>query len=62
MLSNKEVTEGSVIVYLDNIETEYLAVWKDQKVIPILSASARKKAETKRQVDVMRVADTSPIP
>lgn len=56
------VIEGTVIVCLDDIETEYTAAWKDQGVIPILSASARKKAETKRQVDVIRVEDTSPIP
>ena len=36
-----EVEPGKTIVYLDNLEDEYLAKWKEGGVIPILSAQGR---------------------
>ncbi len=42
-----EIERGRQIVYLDNLETEYLASWKDDGVIPILSAKARAATDGK---------------
>lgn len=43
-----EVESGKRIVYLDNLESEYLAAWKEAGVIPILSAQGRAKMDTKK--------------